>query len=356
MRELTPAGAGGVSVLELAGPGAHALAERFTARVLPLAEPALVRLSVAGEFLDDVLVCVRDAEHVEWHLHGSPPLVRRVCALLAESGAVCAPTTDESCAAGSLEERARALVGSAASAAGARMLLDQARGALRTALVALPDLPPEERTRACLELAGRGRAAQFLLRPAVVVLAGPVNAGKSTLFNVLLGRERAITSAEAGTTRDAVRERAQLGEWPVEFVDTAGERDAPADEHGDVERAGQARARHAAARADLVLWLSPPDERALPELPPHARVLGTHADRAARPGAISALADPDGARATVHALVRDALRLPARAWSPGAAVPFDVELARELAELAHEPNASRVRARLAARLARAHAN
>ena len=59
LRELTPAGAGGVSVLELAGPGAHALAEQFTARSLPLAEPALVHLTIAGEFLDDVLVCVR---------------------------------------------------------------------------------------------------------------------------------------------------------------------------------------------------------------------------------------------------------------------------------------------------------
>ncbi|MCK6438665.1 MAG: 50S ribosome-binding GTPase [Planctomycetes bacterium] len=59
-----------------------------------------------------------------------------------------------------------------------------------------------------------------------VVLIGPANAGKSTLFNALLGRERAIVSDEAGTTRDAVLETADLGGIAVELVDTAGMKQA----------------------------------------------------------------------------------------------------------------------------------
>lgn len=363
VRELTPAGAGAVSVLELAGPDAHAHAERFLGRTLSRAEPALVRLAADGEFLDDVLVCACSAESVELQLHGSPPLVRRVIALLAERfGARVLGERDvragvprdahiDAARSSSLEARALAGVPEAASAAGARMLLDQARGALRAALVALPDATDAERARVCRELAERGRVAQFLLRPAVVVLAGPVNAGKSTLFNALLGRERAITSAEAGTTRDVLRERARLGEWPVEFVDTAGERATAADAHGAVERAGQALARGAAAHADVVLWLLPPDAEPPANSPAHWRVLGTHADRVPRSAAISALADPRGACARVRAIVGAALGWPEHAWTSGAAVPWELALATELAALAHETSARALRERLAPWLA-----
>lgn len=87
-----------------------------------------------------------------------------------------------------------------------------------------------------------------------VVLAGPPNAGKSTLFNALVEDEAAITAAEPGTTRDVLQRAVALGGVPFTFVDTAGLRDEGA---GAVEQIGIARARAEAARADLVLWLGP---------------------------------------------------------------------------------------------------
>ena len=87
-----------------------------------------------------------------------------------------------------------------------------------------------------------------------VVLAGPPNAGKSTLFNALVDDEAAITAAEPGTTRDVLQRPVALGGVPFTFVDTAGLRDEGA---GAVEQIGIARARAEAARADLVLWLGP---------------------------------------------------------------------------------------------------
>jgi len=85
-----------------------------------------------------------------------------------------------------------------------------------------------------------------------VVLAGPPNAGKSTLFNALVEKEAAITAALPGTTRDVLVYSAALDGLPFSFVDTAGLR---SDGAGEIERIGIARAHAEARDADLVLWL-----------------------------------------------------------------------------------------------------
>ena len=85
-----------------------------------------------------------------------------------------------------------------------------------------------------------------------VVLAGPPNAGKSTLFNVLVESEAAITSSIAGTTRDVIERSVAISGVPFTFVDTAGLRDEGGEE---IESIGIDRARKELDRADLVLWL-----------------------------------------------------------------------------------------------------
>ncbi|MFA4944307.1 MAG: tRNA uridine-5-carboxymethylaminomethyl(34) synthesis GTPase MnmE [Lentisphaeria bacterium] len=84
-----------------------------------------------------------------------------------------------------------------------------------------------------------------------VVIAGPPNAGKSSLLNALLGRDRAIVTPIPGTTRDVLEEQLLIRGWPVCLVDTAGLRES-ADE---VETDGIRRAHAALAEADAVLWL-----------------------------------------------------------------------------------------------------
>lgn len=85
-----------------------------------------------------------------------------------------------------------------------------------------------------------------------VVIAGPPNAGKSTLFNALIEAEAAITSPEAGTTRDVLTSAVAIEGIPFVFVDTAGLRDDPT---GPVEAIGISRAKDALETADLILWL-----------------------------------------------------------------------------------------------------
>lgn len=82
-----------------------------------------------------------------------------------------------------------------------------------------------------------------------IAIVGPPNAGKSTLLNRLAGREAAIVSARAGTTRDIIELQMDLGGYPVILADTAGLRDTS----DEIEREGVARARTRAERADLKL-------------------------------------------------------------------------------------------------------
>ena len=85
-----------------------------------------------------------------------------------------------------------------------------------------------------------------------VALLGPPNAGKSSLLNALARRDAAIVSAEAGTTRDVIEVRLDLGGLPVIVSDTAGIREASS----EIEREGIRRSLAAARDADLVIWLA----------------------------------------------------------------------------------------------------
>jgi tRNA modification GTPase len=107
------------------------------------------------------------------------------------------------------------------------------------------------------EIAGAladGRRGERLRDGLVVAIAGPPNAGKSTLLNRLARREAAIVSPFAGTTRDVIEVHLDLDSYPVTLLDTAGIRDSAE----PVEQEGVRRARERAAEADLVLWVIDP--------------------------------------------------------------------------------------------------
>lgn len=106
---------------------------------------------------------------------------------------------------------------------------------LRTALAATLATPPAERLRDGFR----------------VVVAGPPNAGKSTLINALAGRDAAIVSSEAGTTRDLIEVPVQIDGIPILLIDSAGLRET----ENRIETLGVERAERAMVAADLILWL-----------------------------------------------------------------------------------------------------
>ena len=151
-----------------------------------------------------------------------------------------------------------------------RRLLDRLRALLYAALD-FPDLSQEERgdfqpllnrLRAGLRaLAISHDQARVWREGALAVLVGPPNSGKSSLFNALLGRKRALVADLPGTTRDFIEEALNLEGLPLRLADTAGLRDS-----GDVlENAGMELTRDLMARADIILLVM--EAYAAPEAP-----------------------------------------------------------------------------------------
>jgi tRNA modification GTPase len=131
------------------------------------------------------------------------------------------------------------------------------------------------------------RAGERIRDGLTVVIAGPPNAGKSTLLNALARRDIAIVSEHAGTTRDLLEVHLDMGGLPVTLIDTAGLREST----DPIERIGMSRARQRSKDANLVLWLS---EKGIPVEPDAALarenlwVIFTKSDLAASEGKFGA--------------------------------------------------------------------
>ena len=161
-----------------------------------------------------------------------------------------------------------------------------------------------------------------------VVLAGPPNSGKSSLLNHLAGRDRAIVSPEAGTTRDVIEAPVAWEGMPFLLVDTAGLRS----EADGIERVGIERAEQQIGDADLLLWLGPPDDA-----PDHPRVLRLHsqvdrADRQLVPGGSLAVSAVTGVG--IGELIRHLIVLGRDLLPAADAVPLNSRQADALAEVA----------------------
>lgn len=288
----TPAGTSALALLRASGPdSARLVAEVFGATPLP-------RQAIHGDYrgrdgalLDDVVFTFFQAPHsytgddlLEISCHGNPFITQKILEDLLARGCRAAQPgefTRRAFLNGRLDLSQAEAVVDLIHARGERALAaanQQLRGALGRRLQDLSgrlvdllarveawidfpdeDLPPAD--RAALEAGLRGLAADTsrllatshygaVLRDGVkTVILGEPNAGKSSLLNRLLGRERALVSAEPGTTRDYLEEPASLGPHCIRLTDTAGLNASPT----PVERAGIAKALERAADADLIL-------------------------------------------------------------------------------------------------------
>jgi tRNA modification GTPase len=292
----TPPGRSGIGVIRVSGPASLSILRRMTNPELVDPEPNYMTLREvidpsSREALDHALVCYFKAPHsftgedvVEFHCHGSPVLLRRIIDSILRLDARLANPGEFSLRAvmnGRLElsqaEAIRDLIDSQTDSAAqqaTRQLageishrLQPAKEQLLKIIVRLEsslefvedDLPQLERDeieraleflRADFQsLASTFARGQLLRDGLTVALIGRPNAGKSSLFNRLLGHERAIVTAIPGTTRDTISEPIGLDGVPVTLIDTAGIRTTTE----QIESIGVDRTRRAAADADLLV-------------------------------------------------------------------------------------------------------
>ena len=285
-------GRGAVALVRLSGPDAFSIAAKHL-RLLP-PEPRITHLCDVfdgKQKLDQALVTLFPSfnsftgeDTVEFSTHGGYLVPSTVVAALISSGARQATPgefTRRAVLNGKLDILQAEAIGDlidASSHVMQRTALGQLDGGLSRRLLSLRndliglealiaydvDFPeeddgpvPRRRIDQCAEgitssleaLLSTGSAGEVIRDGAIVVIAGPPNAGKSSLFNALLGRSRAIVTEIPGTTRDALEAVIDSGKWPLRLVDTAGLR-----ETGDkIERLGIEVSERYLASAHVVL-------------------------------------------------------------------------------------------------------
>ena len=295
---VTVLGRSGIGVIRLSGEKAAAISQKLIREEKPGLEPRLAYLKQIRDFetleiIDEALITYFKAPHsftgedvVEISCHGSPVLLRQVIDICLRLGARTAEAGEFSLRAlanGRMNlaeaEAIRDLI-NAQTTASARQAVRQLRGefsnrlqplkddlldvivVLESALEFVEDDLPEFQTEniktrlaAISDEIGRIAAtftAGKLIREGLkVVLAGRPNVGKSSLFNALLGSDRAIVTEIAGTTRDQIHEKFTINDIPISLVDTAGLRETT----DAVESIGVERSRMSVADADLVIVL-----------------------------------------------------------------------------------------------------
>ncbi|HBE68170.1 MAG TPA: hypothetical protein DDW52_08480 [Planctomycetaceae bacterium] len=208
--------------------------------------------STEDEHAEQVVVCQVKSETVEISCHGGRAVTRAILLSLQQAGVVVGPTPAAP-QISLIAANAQAALVAANTDRAAAILLDQLNGALAHAVdETLTQVQRGEFTAAeqALEaLDSQGRLGLRLSTGWQVVLAGPPNAGKSSLINALAGKETSIVHSTPGTTRDWVESSMAVGGWPVRVSDTAGIRQSS----DPIEQAGVRLARERIAQADVVL-------------------------------------------------------------------------------------------------------
>ncbi|VAW76192.1 tRNA-5-carboxymethylaminomethyl-2-thiouridine(34)synthesis protein MnmE, partial [hydrothermal vent metagenome] len=317
----TAQGRGGIGIVRISGPDAHVIAEQI-AGALPSPRVAELRAfrDSEGEQIDEGLILNFPApnsftgEHVvELHAHGGAVVLGMLLARVLSLGARFARPGEFSERAflndkldlaqaeaiadlidSDTEQAARAATRSLQGEFSRHVhTLVEALVSLRTYVEAAIDFPDEEIdflsdgqvlaqltavNEQLAEVRKQARQGQLLRDGMTLVIAGRPNAGKSSLLNALAGREAAIVTEVAGTTRDVLREHIQLDGMPLHVIDTAGLRDSV----DPIEQEGIRRAWHQIEQADRVLLViddqqgfADEDQQILERLPeklPHTKI------------------------------------------------------------------------------------
>lgn len=265
---LTPQGRGALAVVGVAGPeAARTVGRLFHPRgSTPIADRPVGSISF-GRWTDpergeEIVVTRSGVDVFEVHCHGGLAASEAVMQSLEARGAVRQPWPEWLAAGGGsdIELEARESLARAGGPKAARILARQLGGELQREFDRIAGLRAAGRAAeaetAVARLVAASRVGLRLTRPWRVVVAGCVNAGKSSLVNALAGYARSIVSAEPGTTRDLLETRIVLDGWEIDLIDTAGFREADFTGASPTEQAGIERAHAAAADADLVLRVS----------------------------------------------------------------------------------------------------
>lgn len=293
--EATPRGVGGLSVIRISGPQAHAICQKITGQFCVPRQAHLVQWRNAEqELIDQGIALYFKAPHsftgedvVEFQCHGSPIVVDTLLEIILAEGAriarpgefseraflnekldlVQAEAISDLITAGTRQAAQAAMRSLSGEFSQKINLLLETLIQLRVLIEATLDFPEEEVEsvqnyqiieklnkilQACAYLQVSAAQGVLLQEGLNLVIVGEPNVGKSTLLNALSEKESAIVSDIPGTTRDIIKERTHIAGIPLHVLDTAGLRDT----EDFIEQEGVRRSKKALKQADFLILLA----------------------------------------------------------------------------------------------------
>jgi tRNA modification GTPase len=266
----TAKGTAAISCIRLAGGNCQSiLASILQSEHSPhrLADGALILDNIVdteGAIVDHVMAACVAPDPFEITCHGNCLIVERIMNLLREKGvdivSIDSALSRECCSKYDNTIAAEAALAqmTAVTLDGVKLIGNQAgTGLCRTVarwLVCIDTEPLDNISQQCVEILQRGDIARILINGCKAVIAGQPNSGKSTLLNRLAGKEKAIVTEIAGTTRDWITATCRIGPLVLELTDTAGLCE-DLTYHSQIDRTAQEQTSRLIAECDLVLHM-----------------------------------------------------------------------------------------------------
>jgi len=267
---MTGKGTGAISTIEIFGDCAQAVLRKIFKPAA--AEPAqfkpgeilLGTICDDVEAIDQVTLGCEGPDKFAIHCHGNPLIVEMIMQLLGKHGArlvtaeqLLAKTLAAQGLLNTIAIEAKLAQAKARTIEGTKIIANQIGTGLsekaRTWLDGIEEVSLDQIKAEAARILRQSQAARLIMYGCTVVLTGPPNSGKSTLLNLLAGRQKAIVTDIKGTTRDWVEAACQIAPLSVTLIDTAGLDEQPSEPQRTVEQAAREKTTEILDRADLVL-------------------------------------------------------------------------------------------------------
>ena len=266
---MTGKGSGAIATIQVSGDSAWQVIEKIftsaggkktafqTGRIL------LGEIHDGNKTIDQVTIGCEQQGTFAIHCHGNPLIVEKIMQMLrcydveiisAEQLLIKILSLKN---AGTIAFEAKLATAKAKTLQGTKLIAGQISGGLSDKangwLKIIDDARLDEIKAGARQILQKSQAAKLIIYGCSTVLAGPANSGKSTLFNLLAGRQRSIVTDTKGTTRDWVTAGCKIGSLYMELIDTAGLDESLSAGGDDIDRAARQKALEMLQRADLIL-------------------------------------------------------------------------------------------------------
>jgi tRNA modification GTPase len=268
---MTAKATGPIATIQLHGTSAEKIIKKIfspDSKKTPQLKPGKILVGTIKKqntIIDHVTIACLDENNFAIHPHGNPIIVEKIVKLLQSQKAkiisadqLLTKTLSADKSLNSIAIEAKLNLPKARTLTGTKLIANQIEKGLNcTAQTWLENINPDnlEKIKAgARQILSDTAIAKFLIRRSTVIIAGPPNAGKSTLLNTLCGKTKAVVTEIPGTTRDWVSADCQIGPLPTTLIDTAGlDRQLAAPPQGDIEKLSQQKSLKLLTDADIVL-------------------------------------------------------------------------------------------------------